>query len=97
MVWPSYDASKLKPIEHKCQIRNHDMTILLRNQMLEQTITIDTFSKNSITSQTQEQWEIILANRRQRERKKIVLKEKHNSSARVLKVLVLNVHYTTTT
>ena len=37
------NARKLKQIE----LRNHDITILLGNQMLEQTITIHTFSKNS--------------------------------------------------
>ena len=58
MVWPSYNARKLKPIELRYQIRNHDITILLGNQMPKQTITINTSSKNSITSQTQEQWEI---------------------------------------
>lgn len=40
------------------QIWNQDITILLGNQMQKQTITINTSSKNSITSQTQEQWEI---------------------------------------
>ena len=58
MVWPSYHASKLEPIELRNQNRNHDITMRLGNQMLEQTVTINTFSKNSITTQTQEQWEI---------------------------------------
>lgn len=58
MVWPSYNARKLKLIELRYQIRNHYITILLGNQMLKQTITINTSSKNGITSQTQEQWEI---------------------------------------
>lgn len=47
MVWPLYDPSELEPIEIRYQIRNHDITILLGNQMLEQTIKINTFSKNS--------------------------------------------------
>lgn len=38
MVWPLYDASKLEPIELRYQTRNHDITMLLGNQMLEQTI-----------------------------------------------------------
>ena len=93
MVWPSYDASKLEPIELRYQIGNHDITILLRNQMLEQTITINTFSKNSyITSQSQEQWEIKQTNGDEN----VVVLE-HNSSAAVSKFLVLNVHCTITT
>ena len=38
MVWPLCDASKLEPIELRYQTRNHDITMLLGNQMLEQTI-----------------------------------------------------------